>query len=87
MLEKVAAQPRYHFRNPASLADNSQLSRRDRISILRSWEKELANEVIQEARLPQQVYEKPPHAAELKKVRQALAAFGELPREAERQAA
>jgi nucleotide-binding universal stress UspA family protein len=85
--DQVAAQPRYHFRSPAALVEHGQLSRRDRISILRSWEKELANEVIQDVRLPQQRYEKPKHASELKEVRKALAAFGEPPREAERRAA
>jgi nucleotide-binding universal stress UspA family protein len=69
--------PRRYFATPLVVLRDEQLSRPQKVLILEAWEEELGNEAVQEARMPQQVYEATYDPAELDMVRQALVRLGE----------
>jgi len=68
--------PRRHFATPLAVLRDDSLSRQTKVLILEAWEEELSTEALQEARMPQQVYELTTTPDELEAVRQTLARLG-----------
>lgn len=71
--------PRRYFRAPLDVVRDETLARQSKLMILQAWEEELENEAVNEAAMPQQLYEDLPDPEQLASVRSALSRLGAHP--------